>query len=367
MTMGLPASLATVQNVLILRTDHLGDLLLSTPLIRTMRTALPGRRFTLVASPANAGALDAWNAIDEVRVFDPAWPWRRKREFVRELRQTRWDLCLTLSPRTPSYLLGWLSGAPLRAGIIYSRRVMARFFSPWWLTHPVVLDVDELLAAGQSVPHEVKQLAKIAEKLGLPVSEPGPLEFPLDPDELVWAAVWLQENAAAFSVNRSENPSAHIPSIVGIHGAGKWLSQGWTAQDFLALVRSIVLMRPDTKVLLTFGPGDTALQTAVEAALAQKPCPAVLLPGQLPIARWAALLSLCTVVISPDTGSLHLAVALGCPVVAMYEAGTFLHCSAQWAPWQVPYGVVRRGIPAETLPLLVGEALRLIELEMKNA
>ena len=47
------------------------------------------------------------------------------------------------------------------------------------------------------------------------------------------------------------------------------------------------------------------------AALEREPMPAVLMPGQLPIPRWAALFSLCDVVISPDTGSLHLAVALG--------------------------------------------------------
>ena len=52
--MSQPVDFAKVRNVLILRTDHLGDLLMSTPLIRKLRTALPGRRFTLVASPANA-------------------------------------------------------------------------------------------------------------------------------------------------------------------------------------------------------------------------------------------------------------------------------------------------------------------------
>ena len=60
-----------VRNVLILRTDHLGDLLLSTPLIRTLRTALPSRRFVLVASPANQEALLGWDGIDEIRLFDP--------------------------------------------------------------------------------------------------------------------------------------------------------------------------------------------------------------------------------------------------------------------------------------------------------
>ena len=344
-----PVDFSGVQNVLILRTDHLGDLLLSTPLIRSMRRALPGRRFTLVTSPANAGALDDWDAIDETRVFNPAWPLSQKCAFVRDLRQTRWDLCLTLSPRTPSYILGWLSGAPLRAGIVYSRRILARLLSPLWLTHSVIMNVDEQLSAGKIVAHEVEQLARIAVELGLSASEPGPLEFPLDPADVAWAQKWIPAT----------------PLMIGIHGAGKWLSQGWTVEDFLSLIRLVAMLQPDSKVLLTFGPGDADLQTAVESAMRETPNPSVLLPGRLNISRWAALFSLCDVVISPDTGSLHLAVALGRPVVAMYEADTFLHCSSQWAPWRVPAAVIRRGSPAVTLPILAGEALRLIRLEKK--
>jgi len=117
---------------------------------------------------------------------------------------------------------------------------------------------------------------------------------------------------------------------------------------------------PGCKILLTFGPGDKRLQAATESALAENPDPAVLFPGQLPVSHWAALFSLCKVVISPDTGSLHLAVAVGVPVVAMYESGKFLHSSSQWAPWKTAHGIVRRGSPANTLPLIVGEMLRLL-------
>jgi heptosyltransferase-2 len=355
-----PVDWAGVRNVLILRTDHLGDLLLSTPLIRTMRTALPGRRFTLVASPANADALTGWNAIDEILLFDPRWPLLRKWRFARELGagrdRNRWDLCLVLSPRTPSYLLGWLSGAPLRAGIVYSRRVLARLMSPVWLTHPVVLALDEQLAENRQIPHEVEQLAKIATALGLPTTEPGPLEFPLSLRETDWAGTWLKGQA-----NEDFNNSI----VIGIHGAGKWLSKGWTADDFMKLVRSVADggfggKTATLRIIVTFGPGDQLLEQAVIAELRSHPDARILLPGPLTISRWAAILSLCDAVISPDTGSLHLAVAVNRPVVAMYEPDTFFHCSTQWAPWQVPHAVVRRSKPAATIPVIIAELLRLL-------
>ena len=348
----MPIDCSGVRNVLILRTDHLGDLLLSTPLLRRLRTALPGRRFVLVSSPANAGALTAWDAIDEELVFDPAWSLARKREFIVGLRRTPWDLCLTLSPRTRSYVLGWLSGAPLRTGIIYPRRVLVRLLGRLWLSHPVYINSRPLIEAGQPVQHEVLQLFRIAGQLGLPEAAPGPLEFPLDPAEAAWAGEWLANNVAC----------GRSGALLGIHGAGKWLSGDWTTDNFLTLVRTLANLRPDIRVVLTFGPGDTELQATMETALAAEPIPGVLLPGQLPVARWAALLSHCKILITPDTGSLHLAVALGRPVVALYETGNFQHCSSQWAPWQVPCAVVRRTSPAATLACLSGEALRLLEL-----
>ena len=330
-----PPGLSAVQNVLILRTDHLGDLLLSTPLIRTMRSALPGRRFTLTASPANAGALAGWDALDKILVWDSRWSKWQKLDFIRQLRQTRWDLCLTLSPRTPSYILGRLSGAPIRSGIIYSRRLAARLFSPLWLTHPVIMRVDEELARGGRVPHEVEQLARIAAVLGM-TTAPGKLELPVPDEALDWARGWLD-------ACRSENKK-----LVGIHGAFKWLSQGWTAGNFLALVEGLTKKLPEANFLLTFGPGDAVLEKAVNSVLTTHPDKRILLPGPLPIARWAALFSLCGAVVSPDTGSLHVAVAAGRPVVALYEAETFAHCSAQWAPWQVPHVTVRRQSLRET-------------------
>ena len=347
--MSLPVDFAKVQNVLILRTDHLGDLLLSTPLIRTLRTTLPGRRFTLVTSPANTGALDGWDAIDDCRVFDPSWSAIKKLEFIKTLRQTRWDLCLTLSPRTLPYILGWLSGAPIRTGIVYSRRILARLLSPLFFSHPVVLALDSMIDAGQSVPHEVDQMMRIATVLGLTPNAAGPLEFPLRPAEVVWAQNWLSSQAGSSP-----------PCLIGVHGAGKWLAQDWTAQDFLLLLRQLAVVQPSGKVLVTFGPGDRQLQNSLKELLTPADRISILLAEQYPIERWGALLSRCNVVVSPDTGSLHLAVALGRPVIAMYESDSFSHCSSQWAPWQVPAAIVRRSAPAVTVPIFIAETARLL-------
>jgi ADP-heptose:LPS heptosyltransferase len=271
---------------------------------------------------------------------------RQKWRFLQELWLTSWDLCLTLSPRTVSYILGRLSGAPVRAGLVYSRRVLVRLLSPLWLTHTVVSRVDEQVDAGEVVPHEVLQLAEIARVLGLPDDPPGRLEIPRQPPPSSGRRTGCRAGSSRHRHHR--HPRAF-----------KWLSAGWTAADFLLLVQTIHDLPGVQKVLLTFGPGDKELQAEVEAFLTKDPDAALLLPGQLPVAKWAALVSHCDVFVSPDTGSLHLGVALGKPVVALYEARKFAHCSAQWAPWQVEHAIVRRESPDITVPLLAREVQRL--------
>ena len=138
------------------------------------------------------------------------------------------------------------------------------------------------------------------------------------------------------------------------------LAQDWTAQDFLLLLRQLAVVQLSGKVLVTFGPGDRQLQNSVKELLTPADRISILLAEQYPIERWGALLSCCNVVISPDTGSLHLAVALGRPVIAMYESDSFSHCSSQWAPWQVPAAIVRRSAPVVTVPIFIAETARLL-------
>ena len=346
-------NLESVRKVLILRTDHLGDLLLTTPLIRNLRNALPSRHFTLVCSPANADALAGWDGIDEILLFDPKWTVLQKIHFWQRLRKQRYDLCLVLSPRTGAYLTGWFSGATWRAGIVYHRRLLARLFAPVWLTHPLVLALDPLIEQGLPVPHEVEQLNSLLTELKIQ-GVPGPLEISFTAADKEWARLFLTSQAQ------------DIRPWIGIHGASKWLSGGWTSDDFFSLLHQLSMDYPTHSFLLTFGPGDRLIGSQIKALIQQHPLPHVTIAEELPVARWAALFSCCEAVISPDTGSLHVAVAVGRPVVALYEDAVFVHCSSQWAPWQVPHVIVRRKGLTETKAALVNGLSTLIARGSEN-
>lgn len=328
------------RKILILRLDRIGDMLLSTPAIRSVREALPSAHLTLVGSPYNAPVLQGWEAVDEIRAYDRKWPASRKREFARGLREERYDLCMVLSSLMESYRLAASSRARIRAGILYSRRLWARVAGPRLLTHPMVLDIDGAVKRKERVPHEVEQLLGLVRHVGLPAKE-HPLEVSLRRADVDWAREL---------VSRSLDGGA----LIGLHLSDEWLSGGWSGLGIAVLIEEILRGIPGSCVIVTHGPKDSKAAARVAPYLGREWVIApdfrnrVLLSGDLPFGRWAALLSLCGAVVTRDTGSLHLAAALGRPVVAIYDKGRFHHNSQQWAPWMVPHCSLESGRCGET-------------------
>lgn len=329
--------LGQVRKVAILRLDKVGDLLLSTPVIRNVRTALPQAEITLITAPYNSKVLQGWDGVDRLLIYDPDWPGQVKREFCSETRARGVDLCLVLSPIMEAYRLGYATKAPTRAGIVYSTRVVPRLLAPLLLTHPLVLDIDGQLARGEPVPHEVSQMLDLGAMLGLPAEE-YPLEVPLDPRDSQWAQEALAQRGL-------DGP------LLAFHLSPKWLTGGWTPEELGSLIYRAMAEGSFASAVVTFGPAEAEVVKALSPILAGSPpegAGPVSLLGDLPFGRWAGILSQAELVITTDTGALHLAVALGRRVVAVYEHATFAHCSRQWAPWQVPAHVVDKTDPERT-------------------
>lgn len=327
---GAAPDLSAIRKVLVFRIDKVGDLLLSTPLLRNIRTALPDARVTLVVTPYNAPVLDGWDGIDELLVYDPSWRSGKRLEFLMDLRHRRYDLSLVLSPTTKAHLLGWLSKAATRAGILYSRRVFLRALAPLLLTHPVVYHIDEAVERGGEIPHEVEQMLQLGLAVGLP-GVPYPLEAPVRPQDEEWAGSEVERNCTG-------------EPLVGLHLSPKWLSAGWTGENMAELLTDILEALAGSSLLVTWGAADRdAVMEYIEAMGEKHPShDKVHIAGNLTFGHWAALFRRCRAIVTTDTGSLHLAAAMGRPVVAVYEKATFYHCSRQWSPWKVPGRMIEK-------------------------
>jgi ADP-heptose:LPS heptosyltransferase len=345
--------LGDLRSVVVVRTDHIGDLVLSTPFLRALRKGLPEARITALLPPYTHEVLEGSPLVDEVLVHD-----RNARPLagLEEARSRKPDLAISLAPRSRSYRLAWRTGARYRVGYVYSSRPLASLACRAWLTHRLTLHLEGDMSAGLPVPHEIEQLEMLARAMGLPY-EDDRLVVTVPPQDLAFGRSlvdgWGRQTAA-------------------LHLSGGWLSEGWKVRNLVRLVEGMLWSTNGGGVLITYGKAEESLAMRLAEGLAgagllgpgfriqdsdpgvwpSDPLP-IRLAGGLSFKQWAAALGSCSCVVSPDTGAVHVAAAMGRPVVAVYAACTRRLCSQQWAPWQVPHRLVTKGHPVQTMSAIL--------------
>jgi lipopolysaccharide heptosyltransferase II len=278
--------------ILIIKPCCLGDVLLTTPVIAALRDRFPqavidyavGRH----AAPAIAGHPEVRRRLD-------AGPGagrdiRDLLGLIRRMRAGRYDLCLVLE-RSPLFtILPWLAGIPARAGIDSSGRGFAlNVRVPW----------DESL-------HEADLYLSVAGALGCSVKghhlrfEPGPEATAAV--ERNWRDQDVHAPVVAIAPGGGANPGMDLPE------------KRWPAERFAALADRLHEDHGAT-ILVLGGPADQATCTAMREAMRS---PSLDLCGSAPFAERGALLRRCNLYIGNDSGPTHLAVAVDCPVVAIF-------------------------------------------------
>lgn len=284
------------RQILVIRTDRVGDLILSTPFLEGLRAGFPEARITALVAPYCREVLADSKAVDQV---------------VTKLVRRDFDLAIALAPRTQSWKLAYRSQAPVRLGYAYSNRPLARLASKYLLTHRELVSIKPPF----KVPHEVCQLDLLARRLGLPSTVSRPL---------------------CLGIERLEKSGGVV-----FHLGDRWLAGSWSFQDVKALLRRLSEVAP---VTVTAGPREVEL-IAHHGLELEGVCVA---QGRS-FREWAETIARADLLISPDTGAVHLAAAMGTPVIVAYEASTYEHCSRQWSPWMVESRSLLKGDPASTI------------------
>jgi len=330
--------MSTFQNILVIRLDRMGDLVCSTPFLRTLRNNTPGANITLLLRPYTEELLRGCSFVDEL------WTWPAEKDqrakVLREIREKKFDLAIALSPLSEAYRIASRSGADERAGYVYKSRLMPLLLSSFMLTKRAVLDIEGALRRGETVPHEVEQAMSLAPLLGLSSIE-WEMDLCLSGEEKAFAASFLSEKKSAQDF------------LIGLHLHAGWFRTGWTLEDFHFLLRSIKTGFPDSSILVTCGPQEKELAETLTPRLP----PGIIMAEALPPRRWAALIASCRAFVSLDTGATHLAAAFKVPTVCLFQPETFRLCSRQWAPWRVPCSILKLTSPEKNR----GEIVRALE------
>ncbi len=298
-------------NIVLSRLDRLGDLILSTPAIRTLRRTFPTATLSLICSRYNHEAVAHNRDIDTLYI---AAPEEAPSAIGRRFQGA--DLGIALAPCSADLRCIAATRAARRIGYTYVRRWSMRAYARLLLTDCLISDADPVFSErdpNRPVQHEVEQLLQLAKTAGATELLPD-LVLPLDPADRATVA---------------DLPSDNIT----IHLAPRWLQAGSTEASFRSLCTELRgFGRP---LVVTYAPETAAIAARLGA------CADVVL-GDLSFGAWAASFERAACVVTVDTGATHVASAMQRPTVVLFEHRNFALNSREWAPWRVPAAAIRK-------------------------
>ena len=288
-------------NILVVRLRLVGDVALTTPLLRALRRTFPDARLTYVVEPAAAPILHGNPHVSSVVVVPKGRGLARIRQDLsaaRALRRARFDVAIDLhgGPRAAWFTLA--SRAPMRIGYDITGRT-------WVYTHVVRRAPDN--APRHAVANQWDLLAP------LDISRPDPAGDPLEMVEDPAAARRVAERLAEAGI--SDQP------LVVVHVSAGNQFRRWPHESFEGLVATLARRDPRRRIVLTSGPSDAGAARAIaEAARAGLGPLAEAVPelGEFDLAELHALIGRASMYIGGDSGPLHVAATTRTPIVALF-------------------------------------------------
>ncbi len=300
-------------HVLLARTDRIGDLILSTPAIATVRASFPDARITMVCSAYNRVVMDRNTDVDEVVSIGPH---DNPHAFGKKFRGV--DLAIALAPRMTDLRIAGATRAPVRVGYTYVRRWTARLAARFYVNRMMISEADPDLSdrdAHRHVRHEVNQLLDLVALAG---------------------ATNRHESLRLDLRDEDRAAVAFMPADpIVVHLAPRWFASGSTLESTLKLMRD--LRRFGLPLVATYAPEAEQYMMAFADGRA-----ADVLLGGLAFHPWAAAFERAKVVVTVDTGATHVASAVRRPTVVAFEHRYFRLNSQEWAPYGVPSVLVEK-------------------------
>lgn len=312
-------------HVLCVRLDTIGDVLMTTPAIRAVKGSAPRRRVTLFTSPAGAAVAPLVPEVDDVLVYDA--PWMKatapradsgpEYAMAERLRRSRFDAAVIFTVYSqnplPAAFLCYLADIPLR--LAHCRENPYQLLTHW------VPDPEP----ARFTRHEVRRQLDLVAAVGCRTA-----------DERLSLRV---PDGARRRVRRLLHGLGVDPGRpwVVMHPGATAPSRRYPPEGFARAARS--LAEGGYQILFT-GTGEEG--ESVECIRTAMGAPSHSLVDRLGLAELAALLALAPVLVSNNTGPVHIAAAVGTPVVDLYAL-----TNPQHTPWAVPHRVLSHDVPCK--------------------
>ena len=302
------------RNILIIKPSAVGDVVHALPVLRLLRLRYPAARISWLVTPACAGLLEEHPMIDEVIHFDRKYfasGWRNAGvlwqlvRFTRQLRARKFDLVMDLQGLFRSGWLAWMTGSARRIGEERAREGASLFHS-------------RRVDTGPADRHAIDRYLRIAEAAGCDLS--GGVQFIFNTDEKV-----------RQQVTELLAPLDGKPFALLVPGTN-WLTKRWPVESFHQLAEAL---RGDRgmRIVTTGAPSERDLCDAVGADLN--------LVGKTTLRQLPDLMARARLAVVNDSGPMHIAAAVGTPMVALFGPTSPLRTG----PYRRELAVLRADVP----------------------
>jgi heptosyltransferase-2 len=289
-----------INRLLVRATNWVGDAVMSLPALRVIRKRFPNARISVLALDWVADLYGREPFADEVIPYTArrgARDWRGKLQLAAELRARRFDAAILLQNAFEAALIAWLARIPLRIGYGRDGRRLL-------LTHAIAAP-----RKGEIPRHESYYYLELLRRAG--IGEPLPAE----------ALIRLDGAAAAAEAGRVQfAEQGFTADVVGVSpGAAYGNAKRWLPERFAAA--SVALARKLQGDVAVFGAhNERELCGAVAGQVRAAGIRCENLAGQTSLKQFIELAAACRVMLTNDSGAMHIASALGIPTVTVFGA-----------------------------------------------
>ncbi len=283
--------------ILLVKPSSLGDVIHALPVLRGIRKRYPGAKIDWLIGSAFASLLDGNSDINERILFDRKrfsrvglnlGPTRDLIRLISDLRRREYDMVIDLQGLFRSGFLSWAAGAAVRIGFADAREGASFFY-----THKI--------PRSETDAHAVDRNLRVGQLLGL-ASEPAIFDFSLDESLRDQARATLRECGV-----QDED------CLVAIAPGARWETKLWPEKNF-ALTIDALAENPTLRFILVGGKEDVARCEQIARQCRRK---VISLAGTTSIRQMIALLERASVVLCHDSAPMHVAAALGRPLVCL--------------------------------------------------
>jgi lipopolysaccharide heptosyltransferase II len=280
----------SLNRILVIRTDRIGDVILSLPTVTALRRRFPRAIISMLVHPQIRPLLLEFPDATRILTDDGAghgFPGFVR--LIRDLRKHRFQTALCLHPTLRLAAALWFARIPLRVGSGY------RFYS-FFFNRPVFEHRKE------STKHEAEYNLSLAAELGADIRDI-PLHLPVDPD----AEKRIRQRLREMGIS-GDRP------VVVLHPGSRGSAMDWPAERFSQLADRLAETYR-ARIIMT---GSQEEKNWVRRLAGYAGTPVYSLAGELDLKELAALLRQASLVVANSTGPLHIAVAVGTPVIGLY-------------------------------------------------